>query len=291
MNIHKNGIVYGALGKPMLFDVHYVQDGNAKPVILYVHGFNGFKDWGNFDLISVEFSKAGFVFVKMNLSHNGTTILHPETFADLENYSLNNYSKELYDVDCIINWLYSSECFFKNEIDLSKLSLLGHSRGGGISILKALEDKRVNALITWAAVGACKTPWGTWGSHQIEEWKRNGFEFIENKRTKQSLPLHIQLYYNYQQNEQRFDIEYAIKNLKIPVQMCHGIADEAVSYENVFLNFKKWNPEISFVSVDSNHTFGRVHPNENGIIPDVCLQVIHKNIQFLKNTFSFKSAS
>ena len=41
----------------------------------------------------------------------------------------------------------------KNEkADADKIILIGHSRGGGISIIKSFEDERIHGLITLASV-------------------------------------------------------------------------------------------------------------------------------------------
>ena len=38
------------------------------------------------------------------------------------------------------------------HIDIQNITVIGHSRGGGISIIKASEDQRITKLITWASV-------------------------------------------------------------------------------------------------------------------------------------------
>jgi len=38
-------------------------------------------------------------------------------------------------------------------VDLSQITLLGHSLGGAVSILTAVKDRRVNKLVLWSAVG------------------------------------------------------------------------------------------------------------------------------------------
>ena len=42
-----------------------------KALILFVHGFKGFKDWGVFNLMANAFAEKDFIFLKINLSHNG----------------------------------------------------------------------------------------------------------------------------------------------------------------------------------------------------------------------------
>ena len=61
----KNIQIPGANQKPITLDIFF-NDNTESPSIIYAHGLNGFKDWGNFDLIAEQFVKAGFTFVKFN---------------------------------------------------------------------------------------------------------------------------------------------------------------------------------------------------------------------------------
>lgn len=84
MQIEKNLLVPGYEEKLMTVDICYDADKTHQPVVIYAHGFNSFKDWGNFDLIAVQVAAAGFVFIKFNFSHNGTTPTQPSEFEDLD---------------------------------------------------------------------------------------------------------------------------------------------------------------------------------------------------------------
>lgn len=66
-------VITGAGGRPVALDIHLAVTATHAPLILYAHGFNGFKDWGNGDLMARYFTDAGFHFLKFNFSHNGTT--------------------------------------------------------------------------------------------------------------------------------------------------------------------------------------------------------------------------
>ena len=94
MPVEKNLVVKGAAERDMAVDVFY-ERGEQRPVVIYAHGFNGFKDWANFDLVAERFIAAGFTFIKFNFSHNGTTPANPEDFVDLDAFGKNNYSKQL----------------------------------------------------------------------------------------------------------------------------------------------------------------------------------------------------
>ena len=89
------------------------------------------------------------MFFKFNFSHNGTTVNHPCEFNDLDAFSKNNFCKELDDLNLVLNWI--SECDVFKEVDIKKIILFGHSRGGAISILKSAEDNRLSKIISWSA--------------------------------------------------------------------------------------------------------------------------------------------
>ena len=65
----KNLIITGSAGKPISLDIFFSEVRQPQPTIIYAHGFNGFKDWGNFDLIAEQFLASGFTFIKFNFSH------------------------------------------------------------------------------------------------------------------------------------------------------------------------------------------------------------------------------
>ncbi|MDN3655434.1 hypothetical protein QWZ08_07350 [Ferruginibacter paludis] len=117
----KNIVLGNHNNYPVTLDIFFKEDGVQKPVVIYAHGFNGFKDWGNFDLIAEEFAKRGFVFVKFNFSHNGTTPDQPEVFADLEAFGNNNYSRELKDLTDVIDWTCSKGNPYRQAMDSSRV--------------------------------------------------------------------------------------------------------------------------------------------------------------------------
>src|SRR5258708_25698923 len=101
----------------MAVDIFFKENETRKPVVIYAHGFNGFKDWANFDLIADRFAREGFVLVKFNFSHNGTTPANPEQFTDLEAFGKNNYSKELFDLRAVIDWVCDPANPYHHAID------------------------------------------------------------------------------------------------------------------------------------------------------------------------------
>lgn len=281
MTILKNISIDGSKNKPILLDVFYNNNGVAKPIVIFSHGFKGFKDWGHFDEVAKQFAEAGFVFIKFNFSHNGTTAADPLNFGDLEAFGHNNYVIELDDLKLVIDWSLSTE-HLKTDINAHQLYLLGHSRGGGITILKAGEDTRVKKIVTWASVSDFIN------RHKqltIDTWKKEGVVYAMNGRTKQDMPIYYQFYQTILDNKERLNINHAVKRANIPFLIIHGTADEAVAYYDAEELKKSAKQGLLFTILNGDHTFGVKHPFD-GIIPNDAKQVIEKTIEFLNQDAS-----
>lgn len=278
----KNILLYDRHQKPIATDIHYDENGGKRPVIIYAHGFNGFKDWGNFDLIAAQFVDAGFTLIKFNFAFNGTRPETPEDFTDLEAFRENNYTKELDNLGAVIDWASSKDNPYAEYIKAEQLGLCGHSMGGGISIIKASEDNRVKAVVTWASISECKTPWGSWPAQRMEAWKREGVAYIENSRTHQQMPLGYQLFEDYEQNKERLSIEAAIKRLSIRMLLVHGTADTSVPVERAY-RLKEWQPAAELSTLDTDHVFGRRHPWTEQHLPETMITALEKTIGFFKS--------
>ncbi len=281
MKSHKNISIPGSENLPISLDVFISNESLPQPVIIYAHGFNGFKDWGNTDLIAEKFAEKGFVFIKFNFSHNGTSPDDPENFTDLESFGRNNYSIELSDLKAVTDWVLDPENPWNKCIDSERVGLIGHSRGGGIAILAAAADKRFKQLVTWASVSECKTPWGNWGNGKMEEWKQSGVAYYLNSRTRQDMPLYYQLHEDFIENQNRLDIQNAIKALQIPVLVCHGTRDNSVPIDNAY-RLKEWQPNLILFTVESDHVFGRSHPWLEENLPQPMQAVVDQSLLFFK---------
>jgi len=276
----QNIVLNSKHNRQFLADVYYKKDGRRKPVIIFSHGYRGFKNWGPFDLIATKFAEKDFVFVKFNFSHNGTTVAHPVDFVDLEAFGNDNISIELDDLSVVINWMFSDNFPVKGEnLDRDKLYLLGHSRGGGISILKAREDQRVKKLCTWASLSEIGK---YWTDEQLEQIKRDGVIYLPNKRTNQQMPIKWQMYEDYYANLDRLFIPNAIKQLRIPFLIVHGTKDETVPVENA-IEMHSWNKASRLFLVEGgNHNFGGKHPWAQAELTEDMEDVLAETVQFFR---------
>lgn len=281
MTLIKQKNIFLKSEKEFLADAFFQESEKKLPLLIFVHGYKGYKDWGTWELMGEKLANSGFYFVKFNMSHNGTTVEDPNNFADLEAFGENNYSKESADLEVVIN-------HFKNqkEVDSQNITLLGHSRGGGISIIKASENKNINKLITLASISTLdRFP----KNEAFENWKKDGVYFIENARTKQKMPHYFQFFEDYENNKERFDVEKACENLKIPTVFIHGSTDESVNIEHSE-SLHRWTKNSQFRTIENaNHTFGAKEPWENDFLPKELNKAVEICIDFLReNKFQSK---
>lgn len=278
--IIKNQIHLRSNNKPIVWDAYFKSDGVKKPVVVFCHGYKGFKDWGAWDLVAETFSNQNLFFLKFNFSHNGGTVKNPIDFPDLDAFAENNYTKELDDLDDILNVILSDNFQYKRNIDASNITLIGHSRGGGISIIKASEDSRITRLITWASVSDYGSRFGS--SEDISKWKKEGVKYVLNGRTKQQMPHHFQFFEDFKANAKRLNIKLAAKKLDIPFLIIHAKGDTSVKPIEAD-NLHTWNPNSTLLKLkDSNHVFDASHPWKHKSLPKPLSLVIEKSIGFIK---------
>lgn len=271
-------VVYPEHERPFTADATYTPDGNKKPVVLYTHGFKGFKDWGHFNLLADYFARHGFVFIKFNFSHNGTSVDNDSDLHDMEAFGRNNFSIELEDLKSLIDLVHDEEGPLpQNELDLDRIYLIGHSRGGGSVILKAAEDTRVRAVATWAAVNNFDQ---RWDELEKESWQKEGVQWVTNARTGIRMPLYYQIVEDYLANVERLEIPKVIQKMQQPLLILHGEEDETLPVQMAH-DLHTWKPDAEMhLLPGADHSFGGQHPYELEELPAAAKAAADLSIAF-----------
>ena len=267
----------------MAADVRYVPSGDAKPVLVFVHGFKGFKDWGAWRLMMDILAQAGFVVVKANLSHNGTTVEAPTDFVDLEAFGRNTYSRELDDVGAWLDAIEAGQLPVPaEEVDASRLGIIGHSRGGALVLLKAAEDARVKAVATWAAVAdlAKRYP-----DALKAEWKEKGVRYIPNARTGQQMPQYWSRMEDLEQNAERLSVPRAVASLTQPLLVVHGDADPTVLVADAEALASQQPTAQKLIVPGGDHVFQMRHPWSESTLPPEAQAVADRTAAFFKEVW------
>jgi uncharacterized protein len=245
--------IEGALGE-ILIDVRAAGRDSPRPAIVVVHGFKGFKDWGMFPPLAERLARAGFATVTFNLSGSGVD--DSGEFVWPDRFGHNTFSAELHDLGLLTDALGRGEL---GVAPPTTIGLVGHSRGGGIAVLHAARDRRVQALVTWSSISSVER----WSPHEVLQWRKKGVSQIVNTRTGQQLPLFTDVLDDVERLASgSLDILGAAARLRIPWLIVHGTEDESVSHlEADALRAASSLPTTRLLAIEgAGHTFGAGHP-------------------------------
>lgn len=252
----KNYTLIASDGEKLQISAFFEDKNKTNKTLIFVHGFKGFKDWGFGPYIGDYFAKAGFFVIMFNFSHNGIG-LNPKEFTELEKFSRNTFSREVKELNEIIN---AVRLGFFEELDKNcKISICGHSRGGAISLLTASKREDVNAISVWASIATLDR----YSKRQKEEWRKKGSFDVLNMRTKQVMNLGVCLLDDIEMNgNSSLNIESAVHNLKKPLLIVHGDQDFAVPIKEAEQLYE-WSEKslTEFYKIyGTGHTFDISHP-------------------------------
>jgi uncharacterized protein len=246
-----------ATGRPLRGLLDLPDQPGPHPVVVIAHGFKGFQEWGFFPPLAALLCERGFAVVRFNFSGSG---MQPgdELVSDPAAFRDNTYAKELEDLLVVLGALGAE--IGAGELDLTRLGLFGHSRGGGAAILAGAHEEwgsRLRAIATWAAIStiARTTP------EQLAEWRRLGEMPVANARTGQQLALGPAMLEEVSAPPAHLDIQAAAGRVRPPWLVVHGDRDESVSIEEGFLLHGLAPKGTELVMIEGGgHTFGAVHP-------------------------------
>jgi pimeloyl-ACP methyl ester carboxylesterase len=271
----ENFTLPGAKGRPMLIDVTYDDALKNAPLVIFAHGFKGFKDWGTHNLVADYFARSGFRYLKFNFSHNGTTPDSPLDFVNLNAFSDNTFSIELEDLDTIIDFA----CSGSGIAVADGVFLIGHSMGGGISIIKTAEDSRIKKLVTMASISGFRN---LWPEQSEVQWRLQSIIYMHNTRTGQQMPIKSTLLDDLDQHPLRLDILAKAAEVTQPWLLVHGDADQTVPFPHA-QELHNAQPNAQFVIMPGgDHTLGGSHPYASDILPAQLLEFCDQSISFLR---------
>ena len=227
-------------------------------------------------LVAQYFAENGFKYLKFNFSHNGTTADNPLEFSNLIAFGDNTFSIELDDLKTVIDFA----CGGSSMPAASTIYLIGHSLGGGISIVKTAEDARVKKLITMASISSFNN---LWPKELEEQWRLQGITYMLNTRTNQQMPLKVGLLNDLYKNPGRLDILAKAIEIKQPWLIVHGSADIPVPVSQAE-QLKAAQPNAELVIIPgADHTFGAIHPYVENTLPPDLLEFCGSAVNFLVN--------
>lgn len=283
------------------FDIRFDEGIQHKSsLVIFLHGFKSFRNWGFIPYICSKFASAGLISLNLDFEFNGILTENPVQF-DIEKFAMNNVSKELENINfllSLLNELHSAKSlqqdFFKNFASIEnsddfeilnkileqkwngKVSLVGHSRGGGISILAARDNNIVDKIGLLAPIAH----FDRYTPRLKAKWIDEGYLEFNDSMSKQTLKMNSDYVLDLEQNKDRFNLIKFAETLANPVFIIHGENDVSVPLSEVedLVNSLKKNEINQFTSRNfviikkANHLFNINHPFEksNPYLDEVC---------------------
>lgn len=274
--LKSKGTIQSKENLPIHYDLYTPSTtvGSVFQVIIFVHGFKGFKDWGAFPDACEELARAGFAVLAFNHSKNGVgenmlEFDEPDLFA---NQTLTN---DLEDIGSILEALKNKEIQSdKVVLDTDRVGIIGHSRGAHTAIAAAAEYSEIYCMVTWSAVANYNS---RWSDQMKKDWKEKGFTEIKNSRTGQVLKLNSSVYEDATENADRLMASLRVKELHTPCMFIAGKDDESVSHndsEILYRNCPSDDKEIRLIE-NAGHTFNVSHPFNGEDFPEEFEEVLN----------------
>lgn len=265
----ESGSVLSNEDLPIYYDLYSPVTANSRsfPVILFLHGFKGFKDWGAFPDACEYMARYGFCVLAFNFSKNGVGKNMLE-FDEEELFRIDSLSSDLEDVGSVIQHLKKGNIRSEQVmINTDLIGLIGHSRGGHTAVAAAAEYPGIQTLVTWSAVSDYNE---RWTEEMISDWESKGFTEITNSRTGQKLKFDKIVYDDAIENADRLMAIKRVKELHIPVLFIAAKNDKSVSHSDskkLFRECPSDQKEIRLIQ-NTGHTFSTSHPFEDEDFPE-----------------------
>jgi pimeloyl-ACP methyl ester carboxylesterase len=220
-------------------------------VVVIVHGFKGFKEWGFFPWVSARLAECDVASVRFDMSRSGIGE-RPGELDRLDLFRDDTYGREIADLESVLAWMTRQP-----EIAALPLFLMGHSRGGGVSILTARRaGAPVRGIVTWSGIARADR----WSDEVKRQWRRSGVLEVLNTRTRQVLPMSTAVLDDLEARGSELDILAALGEIECPTLIVHGIGDETVPPEEAAELAKHARNGSLVMIAGATHTFNARHP-------------------------------
>ncbi len=271
-------------GAPLRGDLRWKHTGESSgaerlPVVIVCHGFKAFKDWGPFPAIGRAFAENGFVSIVLNFSHNGIGE-HPRKFIEHEKFASNTISLEIDDIITVLNEI-EGDRFGCELIDPKKIVLVGHSRGGAVSLIAAREDKRVSGVAAWSTIAY----FNRYTDEQRKRWRERGYVQLHSVSDHKLFRINTTLLDDIERHAERFDLLRTVRQLNKPLLIVHGTADIPAKISEAEQLFAVSDTTMTeFLKLEgAGHMYGARHPYKEesptlNIVINHTIQWIHRHL-------------
>ena len=283
---------------PVHGDLYLPPGGPTRAIVILSHGFKGYRSWGFFPYLARALRDAGLLALSIDFSHNGrstggerripagdaTTPHGPAPVTEYPRRDLfarNTIRREVDDLSVVIrgigggalaDYMSSPPC----------IGLYGHSRGGVVTIINALEHPSVRAICTWATPGDPDT----FTEEQKQKWRREGaynFALAED-----GIPLSVSVSYldDLEGSHADYQVARLAGSLRVPHLVVHGAADVVVPGKSAHQLPEATSAldDQQLLILKTGHTFGVSYPfSSTNRTPDALAEAVTETVNWFKD--------
>lgn len=234
----------------MVADVYRAQSDRA---VVLCHGFTGHRRWGFIPYVAQRIADAGMAAVVMDFSHNGHISKAGEPCLDRvcapELFRRDTVTRECEDLEAVLAWFSA-----RNGTTPRAVGLWGHSRGGSVAVLVALDDADVGAISTWSAVKNLDH----FSQRQKDEWREKGALEFNDPATGAPLAVGTGYLDDLEANVERYDLVARVAGLSVPYLILHGEHDPVVPVADALELYESTPGRVDkrLLRPQTGHTFG-----------------------------------
>ncbi|MCG3181212.1 MAG: hypothetical protein BIFFINMI_03587 [Phycisphaerae bacterium] len=216
----------GAAGQVIRGNVHLPtsnEHAGRLPLLLMLHGFKGYKDYGFFPYLAQQLADAGLAVARFNFSHSGMDD-RVETFGRPDLFEKDSWLKQLDDVQAVLAAAEAGALPHASRIDAARVAVLGHSRGGVVAMLTGGADTRIGAVVSVAAPASADNL----SDEQKQAIREQGHVVSPSSRTGQQLRIGPAWLEAIETGGRRVNLPAALAAMRCPLLLIHGSADASV---------------------------------------------------------------
>ncbi|QDX95639.1 alpha/beta fold hydrolase [Brevibacillus laterosporus] len=237
-------------------DVHTTAEtGEKQPLLIFCHGFKGFKDWGSFPYVADALATKGVTVIRFNFSANGVGESLTE-FDELEKFGINTYAREVADLNVLMRAILERELPLAEHFDTEQIYVMGHSKGGGDAILFGANHPAIKGIITWNGIAQVNL----FDEDLRQELKDTGIAYIMNGRTGQRMPIMPEVVEDVDQNVEAYDLLKKVSQLDKSLLIVQGEKDFGRLVHGAKLLKEAYPQAILHWIKEADHVMNTKHP-------------------------------
>ncbi|UCH84284.1 MAG: hypothetical protein JSW50_00935 [Candidatus Latescibacterota bacterium] len=261
---------------PVRGDFYVPETASPPGIVVLCHGFKGYKTWGFFPYVAGRIREAGLAALSIDFSFNGT---HPTGGSEDDSsapklepgdrqplyprpdlFRINTITRERNDLLSVMRFIRAGQLDPHIKTPRS-VGLFGHSRGGVVSFLHAVQHNDVDALCTWSIPDHANI----FDARQIERWRAMGDYDFTNAADGTRLSVSLRYLDDLENNIDAFDLAKQATRLRTPHLIVHGETDLAVDVEcaRVLHDAEENLDDKQLLIVRTGHLFGVTYPAQD----------------------------